>query len=62
MTMFLGEVPPTVESPLVDLCAVPLAALRQMNSALFDSSLRHVVDQTRHLLVCADSGGAERIA
>lgn len=56
-----APVEPAVESPLVDLGAVPLSVLRQLGGALIERSMRYVVTEAGFVRVSADQGGAERV-
>ena len=40
---------PSIESELIDLDAVPFAALRDMDSDDLRRSVNHVVERTRHV-------------
>jgi hypothetical protein len=61
MNTFPRDVEPGVESQLVDLGAVPLAVLRELDGTAIRRSLLHVVEQTGYPRANADQGGAERI-
>jgi hypothetical protein len=55
---------PPIESELIDLDAVPFAALRDMDSDHLRRSVNHVVERTRHVRARYRSGnatGGERI-
>jgi hypothetical protein len=54
------EVEPGVESPLVDLGAIPLSVLRRLDDTALRRSLGHVVEQVSFVRVSSDHG-AERI-
>jgi len=61
MDSFPMVIEPGVDSPLVDLGAVPLAVLRELDSAALRRSLGHVVEQTRYVLVSSESSTTRRI-
>lgn len=60
MESFRSDVEPGVESQLVDLGAVPLAALRELDDTMLHLSLGHVLEQVRYVRVSSDSG-TERV-
>lgn len=53
-------VEPGVESLLVDLGAVPLALLRQLDGTALRRSLGHAVEQATYVRVSADTGKTGR--
>ncbi|EME53019.1 hypothetical protein [Amycolatopsis decaplanina] len=65
MSSFSASTEPDIESALIDLDAVSLTALRELDSEAFRHSAHHVVERTT--LVRAryrsdnNSGGGERI-
>jgi hypothetical protein len=61
MDSFRSDVEPGVESQLVDLGAVPLAVLRELDDTMLHLSLGHVLEQARYVRVSAETGGAERV-
>ena len=53
-----SDVEAGVESQLVDLGAVPLAVLRELDGTMLHRSLAHVLEQVRYGRVSADGGGS----
>ena len=60
MRSFRSDVEAGVESQLVDLGAVPLAVLRELDDTMLHRSLSHVLEQARYVRVSADAG-TERV-
>ncbi len=63
-TMNAAGTEPDIESALMDLDAVPITALRDLDSAELRHSAHHVVERTRSLRVryrSTNASGGERI-
>jgi FXSXX-COOH protein len=60
MDSFLAAVESGIESQLIDLGAVSMTALRELDDTVFRQALRHVMQQTAHPQVTA-SGGSQRV-
>lgn len=59
-----ADTDPGIESPLIDLSAVPLERLRGLNSAALHQAMHHVLERTRHpriTRVSGSEGAGERI-
>jgi hypothetical protein len=53
---------PEIAADLLDLGAMPLSALRALDSTALRRTLRHAVERTAHIPVTASSsGGAKRV-
>jgi hypothetical protein len=50
-----------IESQLIDLGAVSMTVLRELDDTVFRRSLRHVMQQTAHPQVTASGSEAERV-
>lgn len=61
MDSFSVDVQPGVESSLIDLDAVSMAALRELDGAMFEQSLWHVIQQNTHPQVTASGDNSARI-
>ncbi len=63
MDSFLADLEPGVESKLIDLDAVSMRVLRELDDAVLRQALRHVVQQTSHPQVIRDASSqqAERV-
>ncbi|HJP74436.1 MAG TPA: hypothetical protein VJ914_09210 [Pseudonocardiaceae bacterium] len=59
-----ASIEPSIESELIDLDAVPFAALRDMDSDALRHSVDHVVERARHVRAhyrSSNASGGERI-
>jgi FXSXX-COOH protein len=56
MDSFSADVETGIESELIDLDAVPMTALRELEDTVLRQALRHVMQQTAHPQVTAGSG------
>ena len=61
MDSFSAGMESDVESELIDLGAVSMTVLRELDDPVFRQALRHVMQQTAHPRVCSGSGSAERV-
>ncbi|HWR48411.1 MAG TPA: hypothetical protein VN327_12500 [Pseudonocardiaceae bacterium] len=60
MDSFSAGMESDVESELIDLGAVSMTVLRELDDTVFRQALRHVMKQTAHPQVTA-SGSGERV-
>jgi hypothetical protein len=57
-----GKRRPGIESELLDLSAMPLSELRELDSAALHRSVRRAVERTAYIPITASgSGGAQRV-
>jgi FXSXX-COOH protein len=56
MDLFSADLESGVESELVDLSAVSMTVLRELDDTVLRRALRHVMQQTAHSQVTAGSG------
>jgi FXSXX-COOH protein len=59
-----ADTEPGIESELIDLSAVPLDRLRELNSSALCESMHHVLDRTasvRYVRRTTTNGGGERV-
>jgi FXSXX-COOH protein len=61
MDSFSADMESGVESELIDLGAVSMTALRELDDRVFRQALRHVMQQTEHPRVSSGAGSAERV-
>ena len=61
MDSFSANMESGVESELIDLGAVSMTALRELDDTVFRQALQHVMHQTTHPRVTAGGGGSERV-
>lgn len=57
MDSFSAGMEPGLESELIDLGAVSMTALRELDDTMFRQALQHVMRQTAHPRVIASGGG-----
>jgi FXSXX-COOH protein len=57
MDSFSAGMESDIESELIDLGAVSMTALRELDDTVFRQALRHVMQQTAHPQVIAGSTG-----
>jgi hypothetical protein len=48
MDSFSADMESDVESELIDLSAISMTALRELNGTVFEQALQHVMQQTVH--------------
>ena len=61
MGSFSADMELGVESELIDLGAISMTVLRELDDTVFRQALRHVMQQTAHPRVSSGSGSAERV-
>lgn len=61
MDSFSAGMEPGLESELVDLGAVSMTALRELDDTVFRQAMQHAIKQTSHPRVTAGGGDRERV-
>ncbi len=56
-----GKKRPEIESELLDLSAVPLSQLRDLDSAALHKSVRHAAERAAYIPVTASGSQAKRV-